>query len=142
MKKEITIEEFRNAIKKLPSDEPKIQPGIWYKTQKEHWLGWLNEYRGPGAYGRKGGVNREAKFAYNHAVNYLMFIWIIEAAGVDPKLVKQTKAIVNTKKSLQANSAAIRKIVPWEVLAKAIWGENLDKPKTSVIESIQAFFTR
>ena len=23
--------------------------GVWYKSQKEHWLGWLSEYDGPGA---------------------------------------------------------------------------------------------
>jgi hypothetical protein len=122
MPKEITIEKFRNAIKKLPEDKPKIQPGVWYKTQKEHWLGWLAAYRGPGAYGRQGGENREARFAYNHVVNYLMLTWIIEVAGVDPKLVNKAKAVVDENKTLQANAGAIRKIVPWEVLAEALWG--------------------
>lgn len=26
---------------------------VWYTSQKEHWLGWLSEYDGPGAYDRK-----------------------------------------------------------------------------------------
>lgn len=121
MQKEITIEKLRNAIKKLPEDEPKIQSGVWYKTQKEHWLGWLKAYRGPGAYGRQGGENREARFAYNHVVNYQMLTYIIEAAGVDPKLVKMAKAVVDENKNLQANAGAIRKIVPWEVLADVLW---------------------
>ncbi len=124
MSKEVTIEQFRNAIKKLPSDEPKIQPGIWYKTQKEHWLGWLKEYRGPGAYWRKGGKNREAKFAYNHVVNHNMLTWIIDAAGVDPKLVKKAKSVIDEKKTMQANAGAVRKIVPWEVLAAALWKDS------------------
>lgn len=122
MKTEITIEQLQIAIKKLSSDPPKTQPGIWYKTQKEHWLGWLKEYRGPGAYRRKGGSAREAKFAYNHVVNYHMLTWIIDAAGVDPKLVRQAKAAVNDKKTLQANARVIRGIVPWEILADALWG--------------------
>jgi len=121
MTKEITIEQFRNTIKKLPSDEPKVQPGIWYKTQQEHWLGWLKEYRGQGAYGRKGGKNREAKFAYNHVVNYQMLTWIIDAARVDPRLVKKAKSIIDNKKTMQANAGAVRKIVPWEMLAAALW---------------------
>jgi hypothetical protein len=33
----------------------------WYHSKKEHWLAWLSEYRGPGAYGRKNG-NRTAEF--------------------------------------------------------------------------------
>ena len=123
MTKEITIEQFRNTINRLPSDKPKVRPGIWYKTQKEHWLGWLKYYRGPGAYGRKGGKKREAKFAYNHVVNYQMLTWIIDAAGVDPKLVKKAKSIIDDKKTLQANAGAVRKIVPWEMLADALWGQ-------------------
>lgn len=121
MSKDITIERLRNAIKKLPSDPPKIQRGIWYRTQKEHWLGWLKEYRGPGAYGRRGGNAREAKFAYNHIVNYHMLTWIIDAAGVDPKLVRRAKAAINDKMTLQANAKAVREIVPWEILADALW---------------------
>jgi hypothetical protein len=121
MTKEITIEQFRNAIKKMPSDEPKVQPGIWYKTQKEHWLGWLKYYRGAGAYRRKGGKKREAKFAYNHVVNFQMLIWIIEAAGVDKKLIKKAKSVIDDKKTMQANAGAIRKIVSWELLADALW---------------------
>ena len=121
MTKEITIEQFRNIIKKLPSDEPKVQSGIWYKTQKEHWLGWLKYYRGPGAYARKGGKNREAEFAYNHIVNYQMLTWIIDAAGVDPRLVRKAKSIIDNKKTMQANAGAVRKIVPWGMLAHALW---------------------
>jgi hypothetical protein len=121
MTREITIEQLRNAIKKLPSDEPKDQPGIWYKTQKEHWLGWLKEYRGSGAYGRKGGNNQEARFAYNHIVEYHMLTWIIDAAGVEPKLVKKAKLVIDDNKTMQANAGAVRKIVPWEMVEDAIW---------------------
>jgi hypothetical protein len=40
--------------------------GAWYTTQKEHWLGWLSEYCGPGYYGRKN-WQRSAEFVYNHS---------------------------------------------------------------------------
>lgn len=109
------------AIQKLPSDKSKNIPGKWYKTQKEHWLGWLSEYKGPGAYARKGGNNQDAQFAYNHIVEYRMLLWIIGAAGVEPKLVKQVKCIIDEDMSMQANSAAIREIVPWQALAHALW---------------------
>lgn len=59
----VSIAEFMRIIQKLPSDQPRIQPGVWYTTQKQHWLGWLSEYDGPGAYGRRSGQNRDAKFA-------------------------------------------------------------------------------
>ena len=48
-------------------------------------------------------------------------LWIIDAAGVEARLIKLAKAVVDKDKSLQANSVAIRKIVPWKVLANALW---------------------
>ncbi len=123
MNKKVSIKQFFFAIYDLPSDKPKDTPGKWYKTQKEHWLGWLGEYKGPGAYGRKGGKDQGAEYAYNHIVEYRMLLWLIEAAGVESKLVKAAKSIVNEEKSMHANSAAIRKIVPWEMLASMLWSQ-------------------
>jgi hypothetical protein len=120
MNKKISIKQFFLAIYELPSDKPKDTPGKWYKTQKEHWLGWLGEYEGPGAYGRKGGKDQGAEYAYNHIVEYRMLLWLIEAAGVESKLVRAAKSIVDKEKSMHANSAAIRKIVPWEMLATVL----------------------
>jgi len=125
----ISVQQFRRAIKKLPSDEPCIRPGIWYKTQKEHWLGWLKAYNGPGAYGRKGGKNRDARYAYNHIVEYRMLLWLIPAAGVDQGLVETAYEASKSSASLQGKSAAIRKIVPWEVVAEALWGDSNIPPQ-------------
>ena len=121
MSKTVSINQFIQAIQKLPSDKPRNTPKKWYSTQREHWLGWLNEYSGPGAYGRKDGKNKDAEFAYNHIVEYRMLLWIIEAAGIEIKLVRRAKAAVDEGKSMPSNSAAIRKIVPWKVLAGALW---------------------
>src|SRR5262245_11407403 len=57
----VTVAALRRAISRLPSDKPVVTPGKWYKTQKEHWLGWLSEYHGPGAYGRRADTRRDAK---------------------------------------------------------------------------------
>jgi hypothetical protein len=43
MGREITVVQFIQAIKCLPSDKPITDPRKWYKTQKEHWIGWLSE---------------------------------------------------------------------------------------------------
>lgn len=40
----VTVQEFIQAIRKLPAYEPIDDGRVWYKTQKEHWLGWLSEY--------------------------------------------------------------------------------------------------
>jgi hypothetical protein len=96
-------------------------PGVWYKTQKEHWLGWLGEYHSAGAYGRQTVKKRDARFAYNHIVEPKMLLWIIEAAGVDPIAVSAAKNAAVKSSTMQGKSAAIRRIVPWETLERALW---------------------
>ena len=83
--KTISIAQFISAIRRLPPDEPRSQPGVWYRTQKEHWLGWLGEYHGPGAYGRAPSEERDARFVYNHIVCPEMLLWLIEASGGEPE---------------------------------------------------------
>lgn len=107
MTRKISIDQFIKAIEKLPSDRPKEYSGKCFKTQKEHWLGWLREYGGPGAYNRKGGKNREAKSAYNHIIEFKMLLWIIDASRVDRKLVHRAKAAVDDNKSMATNSGRI-----------------------------------
>jgi hypothetical protein len=116
-----TIDQFIRVIEKLPSDKPKITPGKSWRNQKEHWLGWLNDYFTPGAYGRQVDKRRDARYAYNHIVEYKMLLWIIEAAGVEKKFVISAQKAAKKGQTLQEKSAAIRKIVPWEVLAEALW---------------------
>jgi hypothetical protein len=122
MSQSVSIADFIRAIQQLPSDPPVENPEKWYKTQKEHWLGWLSEYHGPGAYGRKTSQVRDARFAYNHIVEPKMLLWIIKAAGFD------STAIILAKNALmQQQSAAIRRSVPWETLERALWGHDVRK---------------
>jgi hypothetical protein len=122
MSNSISIKKFLSAVRNLPSDDPVIDPGKWYRTQKEHWIGWLSEYAGPGAYNRKTNLARDARYAYNHIVEPKMLLWLIEAAGVDEGLVSQAKRDFSQGTSKMQQSAIIRRIVPWEVVAAALWG--------------------
>jgi hypothetical protein len=122
MSNSVSIKKFLSAISNLPSDEPVTTPGKWYRTQKEHWIGWLNEYAGPGAYNRQTHTARDARYAYNHIVEPRMLLWLIEAAGVDKDLVSQAKRDFSQGTSLMQQSAIIRRIVPWDTVATALWG--------------------
>lgn len=116
----MTIGAFARAIRRLPSDSPIDQPGIWYRTQKEHWLGWLSEYHGPGAYGRSTKVRRDAAFAYNHVVNWKMLLWLIDAAGVERARLFSARRAAGSVKSMAAKSGAVRKVTPWVVVEAAL----------------------
>lgn len=113
VEKEISIAKFRQAIQRLPSDDPQDNPRTWYKTQKVHWLGWLSEYNGPGAYGRKTGQRRDAKFAYNHIVCPEMLLYLVKAIPLRIELVEAAEKAYQGNLSLMQKSGAIRKVVPW-----------------------------
>jgi hypothetical protein len=122
MADEISIEQFIEAIHKLPEDEPRDDPRVWYRTQKQHWLGWLQEYHGPGAYGRAASQRRNARFAYNHVVNPQLLLYLIKAAGVEPRRMKAADEAAARGTTMMQQSGAIRKQVPWDVVREALWG--------------------
>lgn len=90
------------------------QKRAWYSSQRQHWLGWLDEYDGPGAYGRREPGGRDAEFVYNHIVNPKMLIWLAEAAGAPrSRLLRAKKAALSVGARMQAMSAAIRREFPY-----------------------------
>ena len=89
----------------------------WYSSQKEHWLGWLDEYDGPGAYDREVQEGRSAAFVYNHIVCPPMLIWLAEASGVPRSTVLAAEsAALAAKDNLGSKSAAIRRIIPFQMI--------------------------
>ena len=97
---------------------------VWYSTQKEHWLGWLKEYSGPGFYERKN-WNRDAEFAYNHIVCPPMVLWLGEASGVSSGLVRKAEqAALHAKPNLSAQAAAIRRVIPWGLIEDRLVNSN------------------
>lgn len=120
MESRITVRQLIRMIGKLPSDKAVFNPRKWYSTQKEHWLGWLAEYNSRGAYGRVPGRKRDAHFAYNHIVEPKMLLWLIPAAGVKPQLVQAMRRASAGITSMPRQSGAIRRHVPWHVVAAAL----------------------
>lgn len=123
---------LRRLIRQLPEAGPistalakalmrgqKPRP-VWYQTQKEHWSGWLGEYGGPGAYGRKPGQRRSARFIYNQIRCAPMLLWLGEAYGASVTLLKKAaKAARSAGEAGAAQCAAIRRLIPWPDIA--IW---------------------
>jgi hypothetical protein len=93
---------------------------VWYCSQKEHWLGWLREYNGPGYYDRKV-WERTAEFIYNHIVCPPMVLWLGEASRVPKTRVREAQnAALVAKLSLASQAAAIRRIIPWKLIEKRL----------------------
>jgi len=88
--------------------------GVWYTSQKEHWVEWLLEYDGPGAYNRKTSKGRSAELAYNHVRCPPMLLWLAEAAGVSKKQVLAAKrSALKARRNLGSQCAALRGAIPW-----------------------------
>ena len=118
-----SIEWFIQAIRRLPSDEPvpDRQPGYNnYRTQKDHWLGWLDPNANTGTYPRRSAPDRDARYVYNRIVEPQMLLWLISAAGVRQELVQAAARAAEEASSLAGKSAAIRRQVPWPVVAAAL----------------------
>jgi len=117
-----SIEWFVQAIRHLPSDEPVTNESGYnnYTTQKDHWLGWLDPNSGTGTYPRRSGPDRDAKYVYNHIVEPKMLLWLITAADVQKDLVQEATQAAESVSAMASKSAAIRKNVPWTVVAEAL----------------------
>jgi|SRR5262245_37144597 len=126
----MTPKQLREKISRLPEFPPitgqferdtRGGQRVWYKSQKEHWLGWLADFPGPGAYGRKKWINPSAEFVYNHLVCPPMVLWLGEACRVPKKKVIEAKqAALSAGSTFNAQCGAIRKIITWEMIEVAL----------------------
>lgn len=130
-KKPISIKQFIQAIQRLPADEPVVRQGVWYTTQRQHWLGWLREYQGPGAYGRKTGIERDARFAYNHIVCPEMLVYLARAIPLRPEVVQAVEDAYQRGETMMKKSGAIRKAAPWSEIYQALWEGKAIQEKAS-----------
>ena len=118
-----SISQFIARIRALPSDSP-VKVGTRgynrYTTQRAHWLGWLGDTPGTGSFVRTTPPNRGARYVYNHIGEPLMLLWLIEAAGIDPDVVREAQRAALCPPKLGAKSKAIRLVVPWSDVAVAL----------------------
>jgi hypothetical protein len=125
---------FRTIVSQLPAAGPRHKAleswlakdhgprKAWYSSQKEHLLGWLGEYDGPGAYGRKGAVQRDASFVYNHFQCSPGLIWLAEAVGLKDITIKLAVAEATAAGANGARQcAAVRRVIPWNEIEAKLW---------------------
>ncbi len=134
MEESVSAKEFREKIRYLPKDEPKTCEGVWYRSQNQHWMGWLRDYDGPGAYHRKGGENRDAKFAYNHIVCPQMLLYLIAAIPLSTEIIEKASQAIIGKTTEMAQSGAIRKVAPWSMIYQALW---MDQSKETILKTVK-----
>lgn len=123
---------LRRSIKTLPASQPETeklesclerrrrrQPTTWYADQREHWLGWLADYDGPGAY-RRQSWGRSAAYVYNHVRCAPMLLWLAEASGCPKEAVRRAARRALTQQNEGSQCAAIRSVLAWSTVEKCI----------------------
>jgi hypothetical protein len=101
----------------------------WYRHQKEHWLAWLSEYDGSGAYGRTVHEVRTAEFIYNHMMCPPMVLWLGEGVGLPRALVERAaEACLRAGPTLLKQCAAIRSLVSWQMIEERLRARYAEKP--------------
>lgn len=124
---------LRAVIGRLDPDTPRhkelervLGPGagmktVWYRSQQEHLAGWLAQYDGPGAYGRKIQSGRTARFAYNHFQCAPALFWLAEVLGVDDAtLTRAFDATAAAGRRTASQCGALRREVPWATIEARI----------------------
>lgn len=112
-------------ICRLPSD-PEVPKGTQgynrYSTQRDHWLGWLGLTPGSGSYLRA--PEESARKIYNRIGEPKMLLWLIAAASVEPRFAVRAKLAASAATSLSSQCKAIRQVVPYSVVADALWSNH------------------
>lgn len=122
------ISELGQIIARLPARQPLTDAFECYpdtsaqrfSSQKEHLLGWLAGYGGPGAYNRKN-PGKDARFFYTHFRCAPGLLWLAEALGEDPvtlaDAIEQVKA---ARPNPSSQCAAFRRVISWERIAELV----------------------
>lgn len=108
--------ELASTLERLPVRQPITDacqgtnpmgaaPGSNWRNQREHLVNWLREITGPGAYNRKS-RNWDAKAAYNHFQCAPALLWLAEALGEDPTVMRKAVEEVKTAKPRAASQCA------------------------------------
>lgn len=118
MTRRYSINELLLAVKRLPARMPASDHlhKSGYDTHQDHWLGWAGEYNTTGFYGRSDTTVTDARTVYNRLNCGPMMIWLLEAAGESPPLIRATIREMEMRGNGRAQTEAkiVRDRHPWE----------------------------
>lgn len=126
------------AVRRLPIKTPvagRWSPPPSSATHRAHWVGWLDEYDGPGYYNRRVlKTPRSMAYIYGHIHCAPMLLWLAEAAGVPRRSIATANAAMTRlttsglSDSHPRTSTAVRKIIPWSSVHLALVERGLLTP--------------
>jgi predicted restriction endonuclease len=113
---QMSRDELLEFVRQLPEKTPVASRSASDLSAKQSWINWLSNYADFGDHPLRG--QRDARFIYNHWWNVPIFIWLAEASGVDQERIQRAAKIAGASGNSTTQAAAIRKILPWNLVAK------------------------
>jgi hypothetical protein len=106
-------------VRRLPESVPIADLVPARTPHKQHWIGWLEDYDGPGGYSRRH-WDRDAAYIYNHLHSPGMLIWLSEAGGVTKQTVILASRSFDPSDPRPTQAAAVRTFLPWPLVERHI----------------------
>jgi len=99
--------------------------GKWYRSQKEHWLGYVGYKRALWATQGKNYDMEKAKSNWRRTHCFPLLFWLAECAGVDSDLLERAEVAARTVATVigsdhPSHGKAAREELPWLVVQRAI----------------------
>lgn len=90
----------------------------FYTSEREHMVCWFRAQttKGSGSYTRST-PNHSAKRTYNRLMNATSVLWIGEALGIDPDILKAAVQELKKEKDYRRRPAIVRRHIPWDTIA-------------------------
>ncbi|WP_194460757.1 hypothetical protein [Bradyrhizobium sp. CCBAU 53421] len=113
--KKYTIDQPTTAIRELKTPTPlsdQLPLPADQASTRDQWLGWLDEYLGPGYYNRQTLID-DARHVYQHLNNGRMMVWLNEAAGEDPRIIEAAIIAMDSGEPAQREAMYARRVLPW-----------------------------
>ena len=110
------------AVRQLPETAPLAESLLAPDPRlKKWWLRWLSHYDSD---------DRDASLIYNRLKHPPMIVWLAEVSGIDTQLIRKAVDAIVEGDPCQSQAAAVRRILPWPLLARC-FGRITPDPTTN-----------
>jgi len=99
--------------------------GKWYRSQKEHMLGWMIVQEAQAREKDRDPSTTDAKQMWGRLKCSPSMFWLAEAAGVEDELLDEAEnaavaaAAINSRDG-EPHGRLMREVLPWDVISRAI----------------------
>jgi hypothetical protein len=99
--------------------------GKWYRSQQEHWLGYVGYKRAQWAAQGKNYDLEKAKSHWSRTHCFPMLFWLAECAGVDSDILEMAEVAARSVAAVigsdhPSHGKAAREALPWSLVEQAI----------------------